>query len=61
MRLISILYFELKIFKDHSYPTHINETIKLLESKRTMCESNSSDRIKDITSDIDKRFGIFIY
>ena len=42
---------ELKIFKEHIHPAHINETIKLLESYNTILENNSLDNTDDNQSD----------
>ena len=39
---------ELKIFKDHIHPTHINEIIKLLESYNTMLENDSGNSTEEV-------------
>lgn len=42
---------ELKIFKEHIHPAHINETIKLLESYNTLLENDSLDNADENKSD----------
>ena len=42
---------EMKIFKEHIHPAHINETIKLLESYNTLLENDSLDNADEIKSD----------